>query len=60
MERKENAVWNLQVPKPLDEALDKAIALDFHLTKSEFIRAAVREKLAQYNIREPMQSEVDK
>jgi len=53
MEKKEKeiAVWNLQVPKPLDEAIDKFIASDFHMTKAEYIREAVREKLKRAGIK---------
>jgi Arc/MetJ-type ribon-helix-helix transcriptional regulator len=38
-------VWNLQVPKTLDEALEKAISMDMHRTKTEYIRDAVRRML---------------
>lgn len=49
------AVWNIQVPKPLDEALDKLVASNFHMTKAEFIREAVREKLANSGITHQME-----
>ena len=45
------AVWNLQVPKPLDEALDKVIISNWHRTKAEFIRDAVREKMRKLGIK---------
>jgi Arc/MetJ-type ribon-helix-helix transcriptional regulator len=48
--KRKNAFWNLQVPEQLDVAIDKLIATDFHLTKAEFIREAVREKLAKHGI----------
>jgi len=44
---KRKVSWNLDVPIPLDEAVEKVISSNFHLTKSEFIREAVREKLAK-------------
>jgi len=33
------------VPKVLNEAVEKAIRVDMHATKSDFVRDAVREKL---------------
>ena len=53
MEKKEReiAVWNLHVPKPLDEALDKFIASNFHMTKAEYIREAVRDKLERAGVK---------
>jgi len=44
------ATWNIQVPKALDEAVDKLIIQNFHMTKAEFIRDAVREKLTKHNV----------
>jgi Arc/MetJ-type ribon-helix-helix transcriptional regulator len=38
--------WNIPVPKVLDDVVEKAIELDSHMTKSDFVRDAVREKLA--------------
>jgi Arc/MetJ-type ribon-helix-helix transcriptional regulator len=38
--------WNIPVPKVLNETVKKAIQLDSHMTKSDFVRDAVREKLA--------------
>jgi Arc/MetJ-type ribon-helix-helix transcriptional regulator len=38
--------WNIPVPKVLDEVVKRAIDLDSHMTKSDFVRDAVREKLA--------------
>jgi Arc/MetJ-type ribon-helix-helix transcriptional regulator len=40
--KKEVAVWNLQVPKMLDEEVEEAVKADRHMTKAELIRAAVR------------------
>jgi len=45
MEKEKNVVWNLQVPKPLDDAVEKVVLLDMHLTKAELIREAVRHYL---------------
>ena len=38
-------IWNLQVTKNLDKALNKAVEVNAHNTKSEFIRDAVRREL---------------
>jgi len=51
VEKKESACWNLQVPKSLDDAVDEAVVKDWHYTKSEFVRDAVREKLRSMGIR---------
>jgi metal-responsive CopG/Arc/MetJ family transcriptional regulator len=48
--KEKTAVWNIQVPKPLDEAVDKLITRNFHMTKAEFIREAVREKLLKHRV----------
>jgi Arc/MetJ-type ribon-helix-helix transcriptional regulator len=50
MVKKEAATWNIQVPKALDKAVDKAIEENWHYTKTEFIRDAVREKLKTLGI----------
>lgn len=42
--------WNFQVPEPLNEAVEEAIEIDYHVTKAEFIRSAVREKLRQMGL----------
>jgi len=44
--RKDVTYWNIPVPKILNEIVEKAIQLDTHSTKSDFVRDAVREKLA--------------
>ncbi len=38
-------IWNIQVTKILDEAVEQAVLMDSHVSKSEFVRDAVREKL---------------
>ena len=42
--------WNVPAPKPLNDALVTFITSNFHMTKAEFIREAVREKLAKHGI----------
>jgi len=39
--------WNIPVPKTLDDALEKAVTLDSHSSKSEFVRDAVRRRLEE-------------
>ncbi|MEM3700998.1 MAG: ribbon-helix-helix domain-containing protein [Candidatus Bathyarchaeia archaeon] len=50
MIKRETATWNIQVPKALDKAVDEAITKNWHYTKTEFIREAVREKLIALGI----------
>jgi Arc/MetJ-type ribon-helix-helix transcriptional regulator len=37
--------WNIPVTEFLDKSVEKAVHLDAHVSKSDFIRDAVREKL---------------
>ena len=53
MEKDKIAVWNLQVPKSLDEAVELAVKRDWHQTKAEFIREAVRKELERRGINPP-------
>ena len=39
--------WNIPVTKTLDDALEKAVELDSHSSKSEFVRDAVRRRLEE-------------
>jgi Arc/MetJ-type ribon-helix-helix transcriptional regulator len=43
--RKDKTKWCIPVPNALDVALEQAIAKDSHISKSEFVRDAVRRKL---------------
>ena len=43
--RKDLAIWNIPVPKALDEAVEKAVREDCYISKSDLIREAVREVL---------------
>lgn len=50
--------WNIPVPKVLDDVVERAIELDTHSTKSDFVRDAVRQKLASMGYRsEPFKQE---
>lgn len=53
--RKEMTYWNVLVPKSLNAALEKAIVRDWHPTKADFIRDAVREKLVNMGISPPVE-----
>jgi len=39
--------WCIPVPKVLDDALEKAVEVDSHSSKSEFVRDAVRRRLEE-------------
>lgn len=58
MLKRKTATWNIQVPEALDKAVDVAVAKDWHYTKTEFIREAVREKLKSLGI-SPIESSMD-
>ena len=45
--------WNIPVNRPLNEALEEALKIDWHRTKAEFIRAAVRRKLEEMGFSPP-------
>jgi len=52
--------WNIHVPAVLDEAVEKAVELGMHATKSDLIREAVREKLERMGFRiEPFKQDKD-
>ncbi|MEM3694878.1 MAG: ribbon-helix-helix domain-containing protein [Candidatus Bathyarchaeia archaeon] len=50
MRKRESATWNIRVPEALDKAVNEAVAKNWHYTKTEFIRDAVREKLRKLGI----------
>jgi Arc/MetJ-type ribon-helix-helix transcriptional regulator len=47
LSKQEKRNWNIPVPKTLDDALEKAVTLDSHSSKSEFVRDAVRRRLEE-------------
>jgi Arc/MetJ-type ribon-helix-helix transcriptional regulator len=51
MSRRVKRRWNIPVPAVLDEAVEKAVELGMHATKSDLIREAVREKLERMGLR---------
>jgi len=50
MVKKTSIHWNIPAPKPLDEALEKAIEQESHVSKAEFIRDTVRRKLEEMQL----------
>ena len=43
-------VWNIQVTKHMDDMVNEAICQDSHVTMSELVRTAVREKLQRMGL----------
>jgi Arc/MetJ-type ribon-helix-helix transcriptional regulator len=43
--------WNIPVPKVLNRAVEEAIRMDMHATKSDFVRDSVRRRLEQMGFR---------
>ena len=47
MTEHEKTKWCIPVTKTLDDALEQAVTLDSHSSKSEFVRDAVRRRLEE-------------
>ncbi len=47
MSRNRLPVWTVPTTKTLDDLVEEAVASDTHVSKSDLIREAVREKLAK-------------
>ncbi len=60
MTRRKLKFWSIPVTEHLDECVEKAVQTESHVSKSDFVRDAVREKLARMNLlsepREPVKS----
>jgi Arc/MetJ-type ribon-helix-helix transcriptional regulator len=50
MVRKKLKFWNVPVTKQLDESVEKAVEVNAHVSKSDFIRDAVRQQLARMGL----------
>ena len=50
--RKDLTYWNIPVTRALDEAVEKAVKADMHVSKSDLVRDAVRRLLLQLGIEE--------
>lgn len=53
MSKRKGTYWNVPVDKTLNEAVEQAILDDWHHTKAEFIRDAVRKALREMGYRPP-------
>jgi len=49
--RKDITAWCIPVPRTLDDALEMAVELDTHASKSDFVRDAVRRELERLGFR---------
>jgi len=47
--RKHRIAWCVPVTEALDKAVEEAVLRDFHVSKADLIREAVREKLSKMN-----------
>lgn len=54
--RKDMKYWNIPVTPHLDKVVEKAVELNAHVSKSDFIRCAVREKLANMGLKEELET----
>jgi len=52
MAKKKLRFWNIPAPEHLDEMLEKAIQTNAYVSKADFIREAVREKLRKMGLLE--------
>jgi Arc/MetJ-type ribon-helix-helix transcriptional regulator len=50
MPKKHLRFWNIPVTQVLDEAVEKAVQKNAHVSKSDFVRDAVREKLRRMGL----------
>jgi len=50
--RKDVTKWCIPVPRTLDEAVEQAVKLDMHISKSDLVRDAVRRLLKELGIQE--------
>jgi len=55
--RKDLKYWNIPVTKTLDQAVEEAVKVDMHVSKSDLIRDAVRRLLKELGISERGTSE---
>lgn len=54
--RKDMKYWNIPVTPHLNDVVEKAIELNAHVSKSDFIRCAVREKLANMGLKDELET----
>ncbi len=49
--KKKLKFWSIPVPEGLNTCVEAAVRLKSHVSKADFVRDAVREKLARMNLR---------
>lgn len=54
--RKDMKYWNIPVTSHLNDVVDKAVKLNAHVSKSDFIRCAVREKLGRIGLKDELET----
>lgn len=54
--RKDMKYWNIPVTPHLDDIVQKAVDLNAYVSKSDFIRCAVREKLANMGLKDELET----
>ncbi len=63
MEKRKLKFWNIPVTAQLDECVERAVQINAHVSKSDFVRDAVREKLTKMGLspgeKKPEESAVD-
>ena len=52
-QRKRLPCWSVPVTEGLDNLVEEAVAYDTHVSKSDLIRDAVREKLQRMRVKDP-------
>ena len=54
--RKDMRYWNIPVTEHFDNILKKAVTLNSHVSKADFVRDAVREKLAHIGLKQELEN----
>lgn len=54
--RKDMKYWNIPVTEHLNKIVEKAIQLNAHVSKADFIRDSVREKLANMGLKQDLET----
>jgi Arc/MetJ-type ribon-helix-helix transcriptional regulator len=50
MQKRKLKFWNIPVTAQLNECVEKAVQINGHVSKSDFVRDAVREKLTKMGL----------
>jgi len=54
--RKDMKYWNIPVTEHLNKIVELAIRLNAHVSKADFIRDSVREKLAKMGLKQDLET----